>query len=131
MKKHDKNLNNRAFLALLAGTKKIEIRPHKGGARGCFSHINVGDTLIFTNTKTNEKLSCVVQQKKHYSSIRSLLEKEGTQYTLSSTNDLEQGITSIESIKGYKEYIAQFGVFSIHVSKVRLIEKAIDEINSE
>ena len=100
-----KNLNERPFNAILNGTKTVEIRANKKVYVG--SSINViepGDTIVFTKVGSNQKLRCVVERKTLYSSVRELLESEGTEYTLSSTNDIEQGITSVESISNYKEW---------------------------
>jgi hypothetical protein len=40
---------------------------------------------------------------------------EGVEETLSSTNDIEKGIESIESIDGYKTLIKKNGVFAIRI----------------
>lgn len=40
---------------------------------------------------------------------------EGTRYTLSSTNDYDEGIKSINSLNGYEEAIKNDGVYAIHI----------------
>lgn len=44
-----------------------------------------------------------------------LLINEGTDVTLSSGKNLQDGIKSIESIPGYKENIMNNGVYAIHI----------------
>lgn len=44
---------------------------------------------------------------------------EGTRYTLSSTNDYEEGIKSINSINGYKAAIECNGVYAIHIEYLK------------
>ena len=43
---------------------------------------------------------------------------EGTKYTLSSTNDYNEGIRSINSFDGYKEAIPVNGVYAIHLEPI-------------
>ena len=50
-----------------------------------------------------------------YNTIEELLTMEGTRYTLSSTNDFNDGVKSINSIKGYKDAIKRNGVYAIHI----------------
>lgn len=40
---------------------------------------------------------------------------EGTKYTLSSTDDYNEGIDSINSLNGYRESIKENGVYAIHI----------------
>lgn len=62
---------------------------------------------------------CRIRHITLYESVRKLLQSEGTQETLSSTNNIEKGIESIRSIPGYKSYIAENGVFAVHISSPR------------
>ena len=80
-----------------------------------------GDIIIFTKENTNEKLKCTIEKISLYRTVRELLLKEGVEQTLSSTNDIEEGIKSIESIDNYKEYIRKNGVFAIKLKNVRNI----------
>lgn len=41
--------------------------------------------------------------------------QEGTKHTLSSTNDYQEGIKSINSLDGYLEAIKENGVYAIHI----------------
>ena len=59
---------------------------------------------------------CQIKQIALYESVKSLLEAEGTRYTLSSTNDINEGIESIQSIPNYKSYIRGNGVFAVHLA---------------
>ncbi|HLC90307.1 MAG TPA: hypothetical protein VJI15_00910 [Candidatus Nanoarchaeia archaeon] len=46
---------------------------------------------------------------------------ESTEFTLSSTKNIEEGIKSIESIDNYKELIAKNGVFAIKLKDVKTL----------
>lgn len=108
------NINDRAFNAIKNGTKKIEIRVNKINSVNDYSNIKENEMIEFTNT-IGDKIICKVIKNKWYKSIEELLTIEGTQYTLSSTNDFEKGVASINRIDGYKEVISKNGVFSIHL----------------
>lgn len=108
------NINDRAFNAIRNGTKKIEIRVNKINSKKDYGKINENDIIEFRNS-IGDKINCRVIKNKWYKSIEELLVIEGTQYTLSSTNDFEKGIASINSIDGYKEGIMKNGVFAIHL----------------
>lgn len=47
-----------------------------------------------------------------------LLTLEGTRYTLSSTNDFNEELKSINSINGYKEAMKVNGVYAIHIKYI-------------
>lgn len=115
-----KKLNSRPFEAIKSGKKTIEIRANKNEfSENSINLMKPGDLIIFTKRETDEKITCRIDSVKLYGSIRELLEREGTKTTLSSTNDIEEGIRSIESIGDYKELIAKNGVFAI---KLKLIQ---------
>lgn len=108
------NLQERPFEAIKNRTKKIEVRANKNETSvNSINKINIGDTIIFTRNGTNEKIQCSVTRIVLYPDVRSLLLAEGTEQTLSSGKNLEDGIKSIESISDYKEQIAKNGVFAI------------------
>lgn len=120
MKTFCKNLNERPFEAIKNGSKKIEIRANKKEiSENSINLMQEGDKIIFTKLHSDEKISCVIERITLYNSTRELLEKEGTKCTLSSTDDLEEGIRSIESIGDYKELIAKNGVFAIELKDVK------------
>jgi len=56
-----------------------------------------------------------------YKNVKELLESEGIEHTLSSTNNIEEGIKSVESIDNYKELIAKNGVFAIKLKDVEVL----------
>ena len=115
-----KNLNERPFEAFKEGSKKIEIRANKKEtSQNSINLMQKGDEIIFTKSESDEKISGVIERITLYNSTRELLEKEGTKYTLSSTNDLEEGIKSIESIGNYKQLIEKNGVFAIKLKNVK------------
>lgn len=109
------DINNRAFKAIREKRKKIEIRATKVGG----NHFNYGilqpnDIIRFTSFD-GETLKCVIGDVNWYDSIEKLLIMEGTRYTLSSTNDFNEGIKSINSLNGYEEAIKINGVYAIHI----------------
>lgn len=115
IKEAELRINDRAFKAIKNGQKKVEIRANKKSSRTDYSTIKEGDNIIFLSNKSHQKLSCVVVRKTLYSSVRELLETEGTTHTLSSTDDIEKGIKSVESISNYKKIISRNGVFAYEI----------------
>ncbi|HIG93922.1 MAG: hypothetical protein QT02_C0002G0011 [archaeon GW2011_AR9] len=117
-----KNLNERPFNAIVNRQKTIEIRANKNiFSENSINLINEGDFIIFKKMGSDDKLKCTVERKTLYRTVRDLLETEGTQPALSSTNNIEEGIKSIESIGNYKELIAKNGVFAIKLKDVHQI----------
>ncbi len=115
---YDFDINDRAFKAIKELKKKIEIRATKLGNHFDYSVIKQNDTIIFTSY-SGEKMVCEVAEVNWYESTEELLTLEGTTYTLSSTNDYNEGIKSINSIPGYKEAIEKNGVYAIHIKYLR------------
>ncbi len=108
------NLNNRAFDAIKAGTKKIEIRVTTDKNKINYEDIKKGDILEFANDRS-EKIKCLVKENVWYENSLKLLEMEGTRFTLSSTNDINKGIDSINGFTGYKDGIEKNGIHAIHI----------------
>ncbi|MBI4144192.1 ASCH domain-containing protein [Candidatus Woesearchaeota archaeon] len=117
-----KNLYERTFNAIKKGQKNIEIRANKNDfSENSINLIEEGDFIIFKKVGSEERLKCTVERKTLYRSVRELLEAEGTESTLSSTNNIEEGIKSVESIGNYKELIAKNGVFAIKIKDIHQI----------
>ena len=116
--KYNFDINNRAFKAIKNKNKRIEIRVTKLGD----NHFNYGvlknNDIIEFKSYDGETINCLVGDVNHYDSIEELLTLEGTRYTLSSTNDFEAGVRSINSINGYKEAIKVNGVYAIHITPI-------------
>lgn len=113
--KYSFDINNRAFKAIKNGTKKVEIRCTKlGDNHFDYGVLKNGDIIELTSFE-GDKIKCIVGDVNHYDSVEELLTLEGTKYTLSSTNDFNEGIKSINSISGYKEAIPINGVYAIHL----------------
>ena len=116
--KYNLNINNRAFNAIKKGTKRVEIRATKlGDNHFDYSILKNGDEIEF-QSYDGEIINCLVGDINHYDSIEELLTLEGTRYTLSSTNDFNEGVKSINSINGYKEAIPVNGVYAIHIKYI-------------
>lgn len=107
-------INPRAFNAIKNGTKKIEIRANTGNLD--YSSIKANNIIKFKNG--NDIIICKVVKNTWYKSVEELLMMEGTKYTLSSTNDYNEGIKSINSFTGYKESIKENGVYAIEIKYV-------------
>lgn len=114
---YELDINDRAFLAIKNGTKKIEIRVTTDENRINYGNIKETDYLILKNS-SNEFLKCRVIENKWYKNSRELLTLEGTRFTLSSTDDLEEGIKSISSHTNYEEGIKKNGVHAIRIEPV-------------
>ncbi len=117
-----KKLNERPFNAILAGKKTVEIRANENiFSENSINLLEEGDVIIFEKVQSNDGLSCIVERKTLYQTVRELLETEGTEHSLSSTKDIDEGISSVESISDYKELISKNGVFAIKIRDVRKI----------
>ena len=111
------DINPRAFKAIKEKTKRVEIRTTKlENSHFDYSILKPNDIIIFTSD--NEKIQCLITEINWYKSIEELLTLEGTRYTLSSTDDYEAGIKSINSLDGYKEAIPVNGIYAIHIEPI-------------
>ena len=57
------------------------------------------------NAIQNKTINCKIKEINKYKSVEELLILEGTKYTLSSTDNYEEGIKSINSLNGYEKSI--------------------------
>ena len=112
-------INNRAFKAIKERKKRVEIRATKVGKNHFdYSILKENDIIKFT-AFDGEILKCIIGDINWYNSIEELLTLEGTRYTLSSTNDFNEGIKSINSLNGYEEAIKMNGVYAIHITPLK------------
>jgi len=117
-----KNLYERPFNAIKNGQKNVEIKANKNIF--CENSVNLieeNDFIIFKKVGSEEKIKCIVERKTLYRSVKELLQTEGTEHSLSSTNDIDEGIKSLESIDNYKELIVKNGVFAIKLKDVEIL----------
>ena len=111
------DINNRAFNAIKNRTKRVEIRCTKIGTKHTTSiKEKPKDYIIFESN--GEKIKCLIEEINHYKTVEELLTLEGTRYTLSSTNDFNEGVKSINSLDGYTESIKVNGVYAIHIKYI-------------
>ena len=116
--KYNFDINNRAFKAIKNKTKRVEIRTTKlGDNHFDYGVLKNGDEIEF-KSYDGETINCLVGDVNNYDSIEELLTLEGTRYTLSSTNDFNEGVKSINSINGYEEAIKVNGVYAIHITQI-------------
>ena len=112
------DINNRAFKAIKERRKRVEIRATKVGN----NHFDYGilkmNDIIHFNSFDNEKIDCIITDVNWYETIEELLTLEGTRYTLSSTDDFNEGVESINSLNGYREAIKNNGVYAIHIKTI-------------
>lgn len=115
---YDFDINNRAFNAIKNRSKRVEIRATKIGVDHFdYSILKENDLINFTSYDGNT-IKVKITDINHYNTIEELLCLEGTRYTLSSTNDFNEGVKSINSIIGYEEAIKQNGVYAIHIEVI-------------
>ncbi len=108
------DLNDRAFSAIKNKTKRIEIRVTKLDNSFDYSILKQNDLIYFTNSN-NEAITCKIIKINWYKTIEELLTIEGTKYTISSTDDFNEGVRSINSFDGYTSGIKENGVYAIHI----------------
>lgn len=119
------DLNDRAFNAIQAKTKRVEIRANT--ENNDYSKYEVGDIIVFKNSE-NKTINCKIKEINKYESIEKLLMLEGTKYTLSSTDNYEEGIKSINSLNGYEKSIKENGVYAIHIEYLYSDKNIWDEL---
>lgn len=119
------NLNNRAFKAIKEGRKKFEIRVTTIDDIFDYSVVMSGDYIKFRSFD-GEVLFTQVLYVNWYKSIEELLLTEGTEYTLSSTNDFDEGVKSINSFNGYTDGMKKNGVYCIRVDVVCDIDSNVN-----
>lgn len=108
------NLNNRAFNAIKDGRKKFEIRVTTLNDMFDYSVVSSGDYIKFRSFD-GRVIYTKVLYVNWYKTIEELLLTEGTEYTLSSTNDFNEGVKSINSFNGYTEGMRKNGVYCIRI----------------
>lgn len=108
------NINDRAFESIKIGTKQVEIRVTTDKSKKDYGNILKNDIIYFKNSK-NEMLKCIVDEINWYKNEKELFKMEGTKYTLSSTNDVDEGIKSINSYPNYTSGIKENGIYAIHI----------------
>ena len=131
------NINDRAALAIKNKTKRVEIRTNKENSDHDYSKLKQNDIIEFTSNNLGV-FYVKVKEVNHYNTIEELLTLEGTKYTLSSTDDFDKGVKSINSITGYEEEIKKSGVYAIHIEYLysentvwdELVEHAKNVVNS-
>ncbi len=116
--KYALDINDRPFKAIKAGTKKVEGRTLTDWDGTPYGGMVAGDTIVFANNVTNEKMTCEVLFVRKYPDVRSMLAAEGTQNVLSSGLDVEGGVKSYNGLEGYEEGIKKFGIYAIGIKTI-------------
>lgn len=106
---YELDINRRAFNAIKNKTKRIEVRATKL-EKDSFDYKVLKENDIIDFTSDSEHLLVRITDINHYNTIEELLVMEGTRYTLSSTNDFNKGVKSINSLDGYKEAIKKWSL---------------------
>lgn len=110
-------INNRAFKAIKEGRKKFENRVTKINDSFDYAVIKKDDYIKLTSFE-GEKLFVKVLYVHWYLNAEELLMVEGTKYTLSSTDDFNEGVKSLNSFEGYTEGMQKNGIFCIRIEPV-------------
>ena len=118
---YDFLINPRAFRAILAGTKKTEVRVSNEQEPFDYGSLVPGDVLRFRNTETGEELTATLVTAKHYRDAETLLENEDIRTTMSSTTDPVIGAKRLRSFPGYREGMLANGVWALHLRDPELI----------
>ena len=119
--KYNLDINNRAFNAIREKRKRVEIRTTKLEENSFdYSVLKVNDIIHFTSYD-GDSLECIITDINWYKTIEELLVLEGTRYTLSLTNDFNEGVKSINSLSGYEDAIKING--QVEICQRRLREK--------
>lgn len=116
-------INPRAFKAILAGTKKREVRVSTDLEPFDYSSLVPGDVLCFKNTDTGEELTAFFVSAAHYENAEALLSSEDIHTTMSSTSDPVIGAERLRSFPGYREGMERNGVWALHLSNPQLLIK--------
>lgn len=124
---YDFDLNDRAFKAVCDGTKKVEIRVTKLDGSFDYAVIKENDVIRFKNS-LNKRIKVRVKKVNWYQTVEELLTVEGTKYTLSSTDDFDEGVKSINSFDGYTEGMKVNGVYAIHIEYVGEDKYSLEEL---
>lgn len=106
---HEMKLWNEPFLSIKSGCKTIEMRLMDEKR----SKISVGDTIVFTNTKTGETLICLVKNLYVYPSFEELYQNHDKR----AIGYRENETASPDDMLAYysKEEITRYGVVGIEV----------------
>ena len=76
---HKLNLNDRAFNAIINGTKRVELRASSDECN--YNDFKINDKIIFRNTN-NQEIMCMITENNHYDSLEELLMLENTNEVL-------------------------------------------------
>lgn len=108
------NINDRAASAIKNNTKRVEIRANKEDSIHDYSKLKQNDIIEFTSNNLGA-FYVKVKEVNYYKTLNELFMMEGTRYTTSSTNDLNEAIKNINKLNGYEEAITKNGVYAIHI----------------
>ena len=124
MTEFEKKLYAGPFNAIKSGKKTFEIRANKdnSGSSGSINDMLVGDKIIFTNTATGERLSCIIHSKQLFDSAELLLTELGLSKTVShSVTSITEGVNCIYAIPNYESLILKNGIFAIGLRDVKVL----------
>ncbi|MFQ5493387.1 MAG: VOC family protein [Candidatus Dojkabacteria bacterium] len=112
---HILGISDRPFEAIVNDTKRVEYRTNTLHSPFDYSRIRKGDGVRFINEQTGETLERKVSRISHYNTTRELYENEGLNNSSSKPRTVDEAISRLESLTGYKEGIAKNGVFAIAI----------------
>lgn len=104
--KHEMHLEEEFFNKVKEGTKKVEIRLRDVKRRA----LKVGDTILFEDRKTKEKIDAIITDLKVYDTFEEILNDYNLQVLGLNTNDpaFINNFYTPEEIKKYKLPVISF-----------------------
>ncbi len=115
---YELEINPRPFNAIKNGTKKVEGRVPTKHNNVPFEKLKPGDTILFTNRESGEKLRAKVVDIRHYDDAKTMLETEGTEQILSSKGTVAEGVKQYSSFKDYAQNMKKYGIYAIEVKPI-------------
>jgi len=112
---HFLGLNNRPFVAITNGKKRIEIRTNIEQIDFDFNQCKPDDCVVFINESTGEKTKKKIKRIIRYRGVEELFNNEDVEKILSSGKNAQEGINSILELEGYREGIKKNGVWAIEL----------------
>jgi ASC-1-like (ASCH) protein len=115
------------FNAILAGTKKFELRSNTSYEKIDYRSLKTDDQIEFKviagppfvnfDVINNQRLVITIGEIKHFSSARALFEQEGYKWCSFEPNSIEEAIDWIHQILEYKTSIPLYGIYAFEIKK--------------
>ena len=114
------------FDAILAGSKKFEMRTNTSYEKIDYSKLKTDDQIEFEviagppfvdfKVIHNKRLLITIGEVRHYKSAKSLFETEGYKWCSFKPDSIEEAIKWIHQILEYKVSIPRYGIYAFEVA---------------